>query len=229
MPAPVAIVAGSGITLDPLLDSVEWRRPFTEFPGVPQARVVGHQGCFTRGAHRGRPIILQSGRPHVYEGYSYEEVTSTVEILRGFGAATVIFTNAAGGLLPAMRPGELVAIDRVLTWPYHAWKNRPAEIHPGLTLPGLPARGTYVWVPGPNYETRAEIAALQSLGATVVGMSTAPELLRANELGMNTAVVSCITNNCCDTQVLTHEHVIQTARQASESLVRLIIESLPHV
>jgi purine-nucleoside phosphorylase len=226
-PAPVGIVAGSGIALDPVLDSTEWRRPFSDFPDVPGANVAGHPGCFTRGLCQGRPLILQSGRVHLYEGRSYDEITGAVNALHSLGVSTIVFTNAAGGLRPTMRAGDLIAVDRVLTWPYQAWKDRPKELFPTLTLPGAPARGTYVWVPGPNYETRAEIGALQSMGAAAVGMSTAPELLRARELGLRTAVVSCITNNCCAPQILTHDHVIQTARQASESLVALLRDSLP--
>jgi len=225
--APVAIVAGSGISLDPLLDSVEWRRPFSDFPGLPEVGVAGHRGCFTRGLCQGTPIIVQSGRLHFYEGLRYNEVIRTVDVLHALGAGAVLFTNAAGGLLRDMRPGALVAIDRVTTWPYAAWRERPETVSPSWILPGLSDCGTYIWVPGPNYETRAEIAALRVMGGVAVGMSTAPELFRAHALGMRTAVVSCITNNCCAPQVLTHEHVIETARRASESLIDLIRDTLP--
>ncbi|MBI5091546.1 MAG: purine-nucleoside phosphorylase [Candidatus Hydrogenedentes bacterium] len=224
---PVGIVAGSGVSLGPLLEIIEWKRGFGEFAGLPPSRVAGHEGSFARGVCRGRPLILQSGRLHFYEGWSYAQVTRTVDILRELGASTILFTNAAGGLTPDTAPGDLMTVDRILTWPCRGWPERPDELAPDIVIPGTRFRGTYIWVHGPNYETRAEIHAFQSLGAAAVGMSAAPELRRARELGIRSAVVSCITNNCCRPERLTHDHVLQTASQASARLITLIVDALP--
>ena len=225
--APVAIVAGSGIDLESVLDSTEWQRPFSDFPAIPSATAPGHAGRFTLGRCRGRTVIVQAGRLHFYEGHSFEGVVSPVDVLCGLGVATVLFTNAAGGLEPTMAPGDLLSVDRLVTWPYGAWRERPKQLEPSFVLPGPPHRGAYMWVPGPNYETRAEINAMRALGAAAVGMSAAPEIARAHRLGMRTAVISCITNNCCSPQVLTHQHVLETASRASQALAQLIVHSLP--
>jgi purine-nucleoside phosphorylase len=224
--SPVGVVSGSGIDLSALLDTVEERLPFESIPGLTAGQVPGHRYGFVRGHCGARPVILQQGRRHFYEGLDHAAVVRTVDALRSLGAETVIFTNVAGGLLPVMEPGDLVAVDRVIPWRYCAWPGQPRELRPDFLLPGCGHTGAYVWMHGPCYETRAEVGAVQTLGGAVVGMSTAPELARCLELGLQTAVVSCVTNVSHHTEVLTHEHVVSVARHASERLVALIRSAL---
>ncbi len=226
-PRPLGIVGGTGIALEDILDSIDRTLPFEDVPGLPQARVAGHMGRFVFGQSQGHPVVVQSGRLHVYEGLSIAEAAQTVDALASFGVGTVLFTNAAGGLHPETRPGDLLAVDNVRPLPFRNWQNAPESIQPDIAVPGCEHTGSYLWVHGPSYETRAEIHALQELGGDAVGMSTAPELTRCNELGIRTSAISCITNNCCTSRRLTHEHVLETARQASHKLVRLIREALP--
>lgn len=218
--ARIAVVAGSGLDLGGLLDTTERAVSFEE-AGVGQTGVTGHTGRFLLGACVGRPVVLQEGRRHVYEGLALEEVTATVDALHGFGVRAVVFTNAAGGLKPEMRAGDLVSATEIQPWPCRRVE-LPERLHPDFTIPGCDAAGAYMWVHGPCYETRAEIGLLQRLGGAMVGMSTAPEFVRCRALGMRAAAVSCITNNCCAPMHLTHEHVLQTAASASRRLTSLL-------
>jgi len=218
----LAVVAGSGLDLRPLLDHIDEERDFREIQGLGVASIAGHAGRFVFGRSEGAPVILQCGRLHVYEGLGYAESTAPVAALRDFGASTVVFTNAAGGLLPNMLPADLMAADALRVWPHTRWPSQPETILPDFVPEGCEWQGTYHWVHGPCYETRAEIAALRSLGSAAVGMSTAPEMARAHELGLRAAAISCITNNCCTPQVLTHEHVLQTAAAASTRLCAVL-------
>jgi len=224
---PIAVVAGSGIDLLPLLDRVEREEFFDDIPGLASSTAEGHQGRFVQGRCGPLPVIVQCGRLHVYEGLSIKNVTATVDALASFGARTIMFTNAAGGLRPEMRPGDLLAVERVRPMPCRAWPVAPDCIEPAFTVRGCRHTGDYMWVHGPCYETRAEIVALQRLDGAAVGMSTAPELVRAHALGIRAAVVSCITNNCCEHRPLTHTDVLHTARHASASITALIRDALP--
>lgn len=216
--APTAIVAGSGIHLRPLLDEVLRELPFGAVPGLAPARVPGHEGRYVFGRAGGVPVILQLGRIHLYEGHPPEAVAATVDALVAFGAGRLLMTNAAGGLDPALNPGDWVAAETVVPWRYrdHAF---PEGLTPAFTLPGCRATGQYMWMHGPCYETRAEIRALQALGGKTVGMSTALELQRANTLGLPAGIVSCVTNNCTTQESLSHDTVVATAARASEEIV----------
>jgi purine-nucleoside phosphorylase len=223
----VAVVAGSGLDLTGLLDRVNWEKPFEAFKGLSATSVSGHSGVFTLGSCADVDVILQQGRRHMYEGLTFEKTTASVRALVSLGVDRIIFTNAAGGLKPAMNPGMLLAVERIMTWPYRAWPERPEELVPDWVMPGSDAAGVYVWVHGPSYETRAEIAVLQRVKASAVGMSTAPEVAAAQALGLRTAAISCITNNCCEVKHLSHEDVLATARNASERLCEVLARALP--
>lgn len=213
---PVAIVAGSGLDLMPVLDAVDGETSFAN-AGVGAAGVAGHAGSFLFGRSGRRAVVLQQGRRHVYEDGAPGAAARTVDALHGFGVRTVVFTNAAGGLHPGMSPGSLASATEVITWPCRGAR-LPERLYPDIAVPGCDFSGVYVWVHGPSYETRAEIQLLRRIGGGMVGMSTAPELFRCKELGMRAAAVSCITNNCCVPGRLTHEHVLRTAARASRRL-----------
>ncbi len=221
-PETVAVIAGSGLDLRALLDEIDEERAFADVPGLRDARIAGHTGKFIFGRSEGARVIVQSGRLHFYEGLDYETASAPVAALHAFGARTILLTNAAGGLLPNMRPGDLMAVDEIRCWPCARWRERPESLALDFVPEKCDWRGAYHWVHGPCYETRAEIAALRALGSTAVGMSTAPEILRARELGMRVGAISCITNNCCTPQVLTHDHVLRTAAAASARLCEVL-------
>lgn len=221
----VAIVAGSGLDLTGLLDVVEEEVDFAE-AGLGETKVAGHAGRFLLGMCAGYPVVLQQGRRHIYEGLTLAEAGAAVDVLHRFGAAAVVFTNAAGGLMPEMRPGDLVSASMIQSWPCRRVE-LPERIYPDFSIPGCDSSGVYLWVHGPCYETRAEIALLRKIGGAMVGMSTAPELVRCRQLGMRAGAVSCITNNCCAPMRLTHAHVLETAASASRRLTSLLRRAVP--
>ncbi|MFP4502628.1 MAG: hypothetical protein ACLFTT_16665 [Candidatus Hydrogenedentota bacterium] len=216
----VGVVAGSGMDLAAILDHVEAARDFAHL-GMGGAAVDGHAGRFLIGRCGGRRVVLQHGRCHVYEGRDAIELLAPLNFMAEQGVSVLILTNAAGALLPELRPGDLVGASEVQPQPCRRIA-LPERLHPDFVLPNCNSTGPYIWVHGPTYETRAEIALLRRLGGAAVGMSAAPELHHAQNLGMRAGVVSCITNNCCRPTKLTHEHVVHTAALTSRRLVALL-------
>jgi purine-nucleoside phosphorylase len=221
----LAVVAGSGVDLLPLLDTVQWERPFAEFPGLGVSTVAGHASRFVCGALHARgaetPILLQCGRRHAYEGLPYDAAVRTVDVLQELGATRILFTNAVGGLDATLRPGALVAMTACAAWPFHAYA-LPERIEPAFVIDGPDAAGLNYFMHGPSYETPAEIAALRTLGAMTVGMSTAPELHRCTQLDIAAGAISVVTNICGAPGKLTHDEVVQHATEASARLRMLI-------
>lgn len=214
---PIGIVAGSGIELNSILDTVLEEIPFSSVPGLAGGGVEGHAYRFVRGRCGPAEVILQCGRFHAYEGLSLEEVVRPVNAMHAWGVQTIVFTNAAGGLLAPIKPGDLAAIDCIRTWPFKRF-DLPESLDTDIIVPGCDFTGVYGWVHGPCYETSSEIRALQSIGCTAVGMSAGPEVFRCHSLGIRAAVISCITNSCAIPRVLTHRHVLETARNSSARL-----------
>ena len=228
----LAVVAGSGIDLSPLFQNVSWQRSFSEFAGLRQSTVAGHAsrfltGIVATGAGRERELLLQSGRRHVYEGCGFEDIARTVDALRGLGATRVLFTNAAGSLRADLPVGSIVSVRRILNWPCRAVR-LPMELEASLPISGADAEGTYAFLHGPCYETPAEIAALRKLGADLVGMSTAPEWLRCQQVGLPAGAISVVTNVCGEGH-LSHDEVVTHARAASLRLIDLIRTNLEEV
>ena len=223
-PSPIGIVAGSGLDLRDLLDCAVMDLPFNTLPGLIPSGVDGHEGTFIHGTCRDKPVVVQCGRLHFYEGHDYATVVRPVDILHQAGVRTVVFTNAAGALVPELQPGNLVAVRSVGTWPFIDWPGRPEAMQTDFTVPGCDHKGQYTWVHGPSYETPAEIEMLRSRNGTVVGMSAAPELHRAQTLGMRAAVISCVTNVCGADEALSHDDVMNAAERSSERLRDLLTE-----
>ncbi len=222
--AVLGIVAGSGIELRDIFDTVLDEFCFNDVPGLAMTSVAGHDNKFIFGTCGPHKVMLQCGRVHVYEGHGPLEASQTVAALQSFGTQTIIFSNAVGGLLPEMAAGDLVTVEQVRLWPFRQWENMPDSIDTDFCVTGCEHRGTYMWMHGPCYETRAEIGALREIGVSAVGMSLAPELWRCRQLGIKAAAMCCVTNNCCSPQSLTHEHVLKTARTASRKMVSVLRE-----
>lgn len=222
--APVGVVSGSGIHLRPLLDEVLREIPFPD-AGLPAAGTAGHEGRFVFGYCGGVPVVLQSGRLHLYEGYEMAVAVAPVDALHRFGVRSLVLTNAAGGLDPALAPGDLVAAEEIIPWRYTAHRF-PDRMRPAFVVPGCTAAGTYAWMHGPCYETRAEIRALQAMGATTVGMSAAAELERCQALGMRAGIISCVTNDCTSQESLSHAQVVVVAERASGELCEMLRDYL---
>jgi purine-nucleoside phosphorylase len=220
--------------------------PYAEIPYFPVATVETHSGRLIAGQLAGRPVIAMQGRFHRYEGYSLQQVTFPVRVLRLLGAHTLIVSNVSGGMHPLWRPGDLMLIDDHINLlgdnplvganldelgprfpdmsePYdHALQSLAEAAALELSIPLR--RGVYVAVPGPNLETRAEYRMLRTLGADVVGMSTVPEVIVARHAAMRVLGVSIITDQCLPDALepADIEAIIRTAGEAEPKLAALI-------
>jgi purine-nucleoside phosphorylase len=212
-PPEVALVLGSG--LGDLANRMPeaLAAPFHEIPDLPAPSVHGHRGQLLLGRWASRNVLLFAGRVHYYEGHAWRSVVQPVRIAQQLGVKTLILTNAVGGIRSDLGPGSLVAVtDHIeCTWPH--WYRRPGPGGIGAARPSPYsaslinrlqsaaracgehlATGVYAQVTGPSYETPAEVRALRTCGADVVGMSTAREIQTGFELGMECAAISCVCN-----------------------------------
>ena len=248
----VGIVLGSG--LGGLADAVEHRLivPYADITGFPVSRVAGHKGELIFGRIGETEVVLQSGRFHLYEGHDPQTIVLPVRTFADLGVATLIVTNAAGGIRPTFSPPVLMLIaDHInLMWrnpllgPVGAGEYRfPDMSEPysqalrtlarrqALEVGVVLEEGVYAGVLGPNYETRAEIGMLTRLGADAVGMSTVPEVIVARARGMRVLGISTITNLATgiSTTKLDHDEVLAAGAKvgyALELLVRGVISAL---
>jgi len=234
-----ALVLGSGLgeVADAVEDAV--RIPYGELPGFPVSSVAGHAGRLVAGRLAGVPVVVLQGRAHLYEGVEPAALAVPVRTVRDLGAELIVFTNAAGSLRPEVGPGRLMAItDHInltgrtpLVGPHFVGMGqaydpellerlRAAAAKAGVDL----AEGVYLAVPGPSFETAAEIRAFRTLGADAVGMSTVLEVIAARHCGLRVAAVSAITNLAegLSTEVLTHEGTLAAAGRAASDLGRVL-------
>lgn len=249
----IAIILGSG--LGGLADEIEKaeRVPFADIPGFPEPTVLGHSGALVSGQLGGRAVIALAGRFHVYEGHPVGLAGFPVRVMHALGAGTLFVSNAAGAVRRDFAPGDLMIINdhlnllfaNPLTGPAQEGEDRfpdmsepyDARLRAGLRAAGDKLgielkEGVYACLPGPSFETRAEVRMLEKLGADAVGMSTVPEVIVARARGMRVAGVSCITNAASGTTEfpVLHADVLDvTARSASsfQSLVRSFVTDLP--
>jgi len=242
----VSVVLGSGLSsfVEKLQDVL--MVPYAEIPGFPTSTVKGHESRVVAGTIGQHKVLCFSGRFHYYEGYDAATVTIPVRVAHALGARSVLLTNAAGGISDTLHLGDLMVIEdhlnlfaadsplRGLSDQLFGTKfvNMYEAYTPSLTnalkaagkLHSLPmASGVYAGLSGPQFETRAEIRMLHLLGADAVGMSTIPEVIVANQLGMRVGAVSVITDLATTTTTeLSHEQVLATAMRADGYLADLL-------
>ncbi|MCD7821484.1 MAG: purine-nucleoside phosphorylase [Clostridiales bacterium] len=242
----VAMVLGSGLGY--LAEKVEdpIAVPFYAIPYFRRSTAPGHAGRLVFGKLDGQNVAVMQGRFHHYEGYSFEEVTFPIRVLRLLGAETLIVTNAAGCVNESWEAGDLMLIsDHIkLTldsplcgpnlpefgprFPDSTYNYTPALrdlAHQVAQEQGIPMReGVYLYLPGPQYETPAEIRAARVLGADAVGMSTVPEVIVARHCGMQVLGVTLLTNMAAGIldQPLTEEEVLTAAQEGKEKFSGLV-------
>jgi len=249
----VAIVLGSG--LGGLVHTVDDARtiPYAEIPGFPDVGVVGHSGTLVAGELEDVPVVLQSGRFHLYEGHDPHTVALPVRVFAELGVGVLVITNAAGGLRPTMRPPTLMLIADHMNLtgrnPLIGTVHKGEERFPDMSVPydselraiartaaaesRIPLEeGVYAGVLGPSYETPAEIRMLARLGADAVGMSTVPEVVTARARGLLVLGISSITNWAAgiSSAPLSHEEVLSAAGTLAgqlETVVRGVVARLP--
>jgi len=242
-----AVVLGSGLgDFADTLQNVHYI-PYGEIPNFHQSTVQGHAGRLAIGEIApGFPIACMQGRFHFYEGHDMQTVVFPTRVLKALGAEFLIVTNAAGGVNINFTPGTLMLIedhlnlmgDNPLKGPNcddlgprfldmteaYAKPLRQLAEQVAKSNDFTLASGVYAGLSGPTYETPAEIRMLRTLGADAVGMSTVPEVIAANHLGMNVLGISCITNAAAGIsgQKLSHQEVMDTAEQTKQRFVILL-------
>src|SRR5450759_4587165 len=248
LPAPPAmgVVLGSGLGdfAESVTESISIS--YGQIPGFPASAVVGHSGTLVAGRVRGVPTIVLSGRVHYYEGHPMSSVVFPSRVLGLLGCRDVILTNAAGGIDRSFRTGDLMLIEDHI----NGFGTNPLvganddDLGPRFpdmsdayrkdlrTLALAVAKrqhvalkhGVYLGVHGPSYETPAEIRAFRAWGAHAVGMSTVPEVIALNQMGVGVLGISCITNMAAGVlkQKLDHREVLATTQRVKGDFVRLL-------
>lgn len=244
----VAVILGSGLCRagKEAVTAGAIATPYTDVPGMPGTGVVGHAGRFVADGSGSPNTVLLQGRSHLYEGWTVDEATFPVRVLAALGVETLVVTNAAGGIRRGMQPGDLMLIEDHLSFAdlsnlaepastpvYHrptpaVWDAHLLEVANGVPGPLTIHRGCYAMMPGPNYETPAEVRMLRTMGADAVGMSTVPEAIVARRLGMSVLGISCVTNAAAGLTAaqLTHEDVTQTAASIESEFVNWLWQLL---
>jgi purine-nucleoside phosphorylase len=249
----IGIVLGSG--LGAFADTLTHRfeTPYSEIAGWPPSTAAGHAGKLVTGRIADTDVIVLSGRAHCYEGYTAAQVTFGIRELARRGVTRLILTNAAGGIHPGYHAGDLVLISdhinlmgvnpligpnddslgprfpdmtEAYSLEYRAIA-RQAGAELGLDL----KEGVYAAMLGPSYETPAEIRFLRTIGADLVGMSTVPEVIAANHLGMKVLAISCVTNMAAGIlpQKLVHQEVLDTGARVGDTLIQLLTAIVPRL
>jgi purine-nucleoside phosphorylase len=248
-----AVVLGSG--LGHLADRLQpdYTIPYGQIPHFPPVRVEGHRGRLVVGRIGDIPVVLLQGRVHYYEGHDLETVTFPTRVLRQLGVRTLILTAATGGISPELRKGDLVCLtDHInglganpLRGPHdprlgprfpdmteiYSSRLRTIAQEEAASLGIALKAGIYYAMPGPSYETPAEIKMLRTLGADVVGMSTVPEAIVARQGGMEVLAFAMVTNAAAGVtgETIDHAEVIDVARDAGQALGRLIDAIVPRL
>lgn len=244
----VGIILGSG--LGPFADTLEnaVRIPYSTIPHFAKSEAVGHANEMVIGTIGGKTVVAMKGRFHYYEGFSLEQVTFPVRLMKALGVEKLIVTNACGAVNTQFNPGDLMIITdhinltasnplmgpnnpelgtRFLDVSEVYNKELRQIIKDVATSQGVSLReGVYAWWTGPTYETPAEIRMIRTLGADAVGMSTVPEALVAHHAQIKTVGISCLTNMACGIldQPLSHDEVIETAEKVKSTFLKLVTE-----
>ncbi|HEY0985262.1 purine-nucleoside phosphorylase [Schlesneria sp. T3-172] len=249
----VGLILGTG--LGGLAEQIEQQAsiPYSEIPHFPVSTAPTHAGRLVCGLLRGKSVIAMEGRFHYYEGYSLEQVTFPVRVMRALGAEVLLVTNAAGGINPQLDLADLVILeDHINLMPDNPlrgvnddrlgprWPDlcepytrsliqiaRASALEEGIHL----HKGVFVAVPGPNLETRAEYRMLKAMGADVVGMSTVPEVLVAVHGGMKVLGFSVVTDLCLPDHLEPADvpKILANAAIGGEKLARLIPRVIEHI
>jgi purine-nucleoside phosphorylase len=248
----IGIILGSG--LGEIADEIKGIDiSYSEIPGFKSSGVHGHAGKLVIGELNSKPVVAMQGRLHYYEGNTIQEVVYPVRIMKLLGIKNLIVTNAAGGVNTSFTPGDLMIIadhlnllgnnpligknndefgPRFLDMSYAYDKslmNLAEKTAKELNI--KTQKGVYAAMTGPTYETPTEVKMLRTLGADAVGMSTVPEVIVANHMGVKVLGISCITNMAAGIldQPLNHEEVIDTAnkvKQDFKNLVKAVISNI---
>ncbi|HYH15952.1 MAG TPA: purine-nucleoside phosphorylase [Flavisolibacter sp.] len=246
------IVLGTG--LNDLVQHIDNKIvvPYEQVPHFPSSTVAFHKGQLIFGQVHDVPVVAMQGRFHYYEGYTMQQLTFPVRVFKELGITHLLLSNAAGGMNPTFKKGDLIITDDHLNLlpdnPLRGLGDEFGNRFVDMSQPYDPTlqkhfeqafnqngiavkKGVYVSVMGPNLETRAEYRWLRSTGADMVGMSTVPEVIVANQLGIKCAAISVITDECDPDhlQPVNIAEIIEVAGQADKRLSAVFKEVLLHL
>ena len=247
----IGLVLGSGLGAfaDGLQDATAI--PYQQIPHFPVSTAVGHAGRLVVGQCAKIPVAVMQGRVHFYEGYSLREVTFPIRVLGALGIHALVFTNAAGGINRKLRARGLLLIRDHLNFQGTNPLRGPNEERFGPRFPDMTEayskklrttakqvarklrlrlfEGVYAALHGPSYETPAEIRALARLGADVVGMSTVPEVIVANHMGIEVLGISCVTNMAAgiSKKKINHDEVLEAGERVGRQFTAFLRALIP--
>jgi purine-nucleoside phosphorylase len=247
----VAVILGSGLGgLAELIESPT-AIPYSDIPGFRSSSVGGHRGQLILGTLESVSLVAMAGRLHRYEGWTNDEIAFPVQLMSQLGATRLIVSNAAGGVSPKLRVGDIVVIRDHINWMggTYAWNQGVQYPAPGRCaslydeeMSQVAIRtsveqnfncypGTYLATLGPTYETRSEYRMMRRIGADVAGMSTVPEVLAASELKMRILGLSMVSNvaNPDVAVIANHAEVLEAGKAAGvkmEGIVRAVLRSV---
>ncbi len=246
----IGVVLGTG--LNKLLHQIEVIQtfPYSSIPHFPVSTVEFHKGNLIYGSINGKKLLVMQGRLHYYEGYSMQQIVFPVRIMKFLGIKYLLLTNAAGGINKEFKKGDLVLInDHInlqssnplisfnvnefgarftdMSRPYHPMLSEILLAQSGKLYINLKT-GVYAAVNGSNLETRAEYRYLKIIGADLVGMSTVPEVIAANQMQLPCAAVSIITDECDpdNLQPVNIEEIMEVLSKADEKLSELLAKTI---
>lgn len=249
----IGIILGTG--LGKLIDEMEIfsEVSYNHIPGFPTATVEFHKGKLLFGKLDGKKVVVMEGRFHIYEGYSFWDVTYPVRVMKRLGIKKLLISNAAGAINPEFKKGEIMLIDDHINLQGGSPLAFKGVEHLGTRFTDMSApydqdsgrllqeiakennitlrKGVYASVVGPQLETRAEYRYLKIIGADAVGMSTVPEVIVANHLGIPIAAVSVLTDegNPDDLQPVDIQDIIETAGKAEPQMITLFRELIKRI
>ena len=250
----IAIVLGTGLgNLTDDIDVLE-RFPYHELPYFPPATVKGHAGELIYGIMGGKRVIAQNGRYHYYEGYTMKEVTFPIRVFKMLGAQHLLIASATGGIHENYEAGDITVVNDHINLHHENPLNGPNDERFGPRFPDMSNaydptliahchdiaksmgitlhNSVYGGLPGPNLETKAEYNFLHVIGATVVGMSTVPEIIVARHMGLSSCVLTAVTNKCFPISAIkevTHDEVIEVAAMVEQKITTIVKELIKRI
>src|SRR5580704_9157528 len=238
----IALVLGSGLGAFADEFRTATKIPYAEIPHFPRSTAIGHAGQLVVGKVGEIPVAGMQGRVHLYEGYSAKDVAFPIRVFSRMGVKAVILTNAAGGIKREFVQGQLVVIKDHINLQGANPLTGPNDERFGARFPDMTVaydrrfriglyEGIYAALPGPSYETPAEIRYLRTMGADLVGMSTVPEVIAARHSGIRVLGISCVTNAAAGIldQPLDHKEVLETAERVKTQFIALLKIVIPRI
>lgn len=249
----IGLVLGSGLGAFADEFTAATKIPYAEIPHFPQSTAIGHAGKLVLGKVGDVPVAGMQGRVHLYEGYSAKDVAFPIRVFSRMGVKAVILTNAAGGIKHEFTQGKLVVIKDHINLQGVSPLTGPNDERFGPRFPDMTIaydrrfremtvgegnrhsigafEGVYAALPGPSYETPAEIRYLRFIGADLVGMSTVPEVIAARHCGMRVLGISCVTNAAAGIldKPLDHKEVLETGERVRGQFIALLKAIIPRI